>query len=176
MLAFRKLSPLVIAGLGLAVGFAACPAGSSSGAKKKDAGAHDAGFAANNGGDDAGVYCPAGSTTFLLETEATGKKLSAKLYDAMPNPPERYNNNWVIDVVDANGEPVADATITKAQVYMPFHQHGRPATWTAMPEPGRFKLALNFFMRGFFEVRLTMSSQSAEASNEYIVFSYCVQE
>jgi hypothetical protein len=108
--------------------------------------------------------------------QVTGKNgITAKLFDAMPAPPERFTNVWIIDFVGADGKPLADLKITKAQAFMPYHVHGRAAIVTAMPEPGRFKITLNFFMRGYFEAQLNVSSASAGVT-DYVAIGYCVQD
>lgn len=155
---------------------AGCPSGSStSKSKKPDAGKHDAGTDA--GEEDAGsVYCPDSATdssSLVMGLEAKGKTITGKFVEATPFPPERYNNSWVVDFVDGDGNPVTDLKFTDAQTWMPFHNHGKPASADAMSEPGRFKLMLNFNMRGYFEVRLHVSS--ASLGNDYIVFDYCLR-
>jgi hypothetical protein len=164
----------------IGIGLVGCPA-SSPGPKpaKKDAGAYDA------GSDDAGVYCPPGTPTFALErdTPGTGNVIAARLFDAMPNPPDHFDNIWTVDFVDAEGKPVQDIQIRKAEARMPFHtgHPPRPALGvTKMPEPGRFKVRLFLQMPGYFVISLKVSSASlgADAGSDVedeILFPYCLE-
>jgi hypothetical protein len=166
------LPKLSVLGVGLALGvvLSGCPSGTGS----KVAPKADAGFGST---EDAGVYCPPEaltSQTFMINIESSGKQITARLSDAKPSPPERHTNVWTIDLLDASGNPIEDAKITKAYAQMPYHNHGKPAySVKKMPEPGRFEVGLNFFMPGDFQVQLTVAS--ASAGNDFITFEYCVE-
>jgi hypothetical protein len=125
--------------------------------------------------DDAVVYCPDGaidSTTLVIGWSAKGKTVTAKLVSATPNPPERYNNEWLVDFVDTDGKAIEDLKVTGVQTWMPYHSHGKPGSATQM-SPGHFKLALNFQMRGYFQVKLDV--KSAQLGSDHIDYYYCLR-
>jgi hypothetical protein len=139
-----------------------------------DAGLPDAGGDVSED-DDAVVYCPDGaidSTTLVIGWPAKGKTVTAKLVSATPTPPERYNNEWLVDFVDADGKAIEDLNVTGAQTWMPYHSHGKPGS-AAQMSPGRFKLALNFQMRGYFQIKLDV--KSAKLGSDHIDYYYCLR-
>jgi hypothetical protein len=147
----------------------ACPSSSTS----KDAGKAkpDAGV-----GDDAGTYCPADSPVFRVPMEAVGDKMriTARLISAKPEPPERYFNDWTVELVDSSGNPVEDVELTQVQTYMTVHRHGVLAKQiTKLGDPARFEVKdVDMFMRGPWEIRFTVTS--ASAGDDYIVFNHCL--
>jgi hypothetical protein len=151
-------------------------AGAAGGHARTDAGAADSGV-----DDDAGmVVCPADSidsTTFVSDMKVVGdkSKITGRLVKAMPAPPERYNNQWTVEFDDSDGKPLDDVELTKADAFMPYHNHGKPAySMTKASEPGRFEVGINLFMRGFFSVRFTVSSPTA--GDDMVEFKYCVRQ
>jgi YtkA-like protein len=136
----------------------------------------DAGLGEDTPEDAGAVYCPADATTsdtLVVGLEAKGKHYTAKLVSASPSPPQRFNNDWVVDFVDADGNPVSDMQVTKTATFMPYHQHGKPGKAEAMSDPGRFKLTINLNMPGYFEIRLNVHASSA--GDDYIVYNYCLR-
>lgn len=137
----------------------------------------------SHGMEDAGhvekVPCPASTPEFVLGLEATGKDghVTARLLDADWIPPRKGTNDWSVEFLDADGMPVEDMEITKAESFMPVHNHdGRyPPTITALDDPGTFQLDnINLHMGGPWEVRFTVDSESA--GSDYIVFNVCVDD
>jgi hypothetical protein len=74
-----------------------------------------------------------------------------------PPPPATGTSTWTIQITDAKGQPVTDATITDIKAVMP--QHGHPTT--AVPQPssngdGTYSLAnMYLFMGGVWQVTIT---------------------
>jgi hypothetical protein len=157
----------------------------ASGAGATAPGSHtDAGTLLDGGVDAADdeelvVQCPDTSTeaatlTSGLTRTSKDNKLIAKFVLSDPSPPERYNNDWTIDFTTADGTPVTDLSMMKtSQTWMPYHGHGWRATSVPMSEPGRYKVTLNFNMRGYFQIKL--ETMSANLGAEEIVFDYCLR-
>jgi hypothetical protein len=123
--------------------------------------------------------CPDTIPAFALGMQAQGKqgKLTAKLISASRVPPLRYLNDWTVELGDAAGAALEDATIRSALPFMPVHGHDgnvQPVV-KKLSQPGRFAVSsLNFNMRGPWEVRLLLRSPSA--GDDDVVFEICVAE
>lgn len=88
---------------------------------------------------------------------------------------QKVRNDWVVEVLDTSGAPVADVDITSATAWMEVHMHaGLPAPKIMKQvEPGRFLLDnVNFSMRGPWDVRLTV--KRGDARPEQANLSICV--
>ena len=102
-----------------------------------------------------------------LEVESDQHKIT--LISAQPGEPERYENDWVVELSPP------EAVLVRGQTFMPIHGHdGRvEPTVKQASSPGRFAIErLNFTMRGPWEVRLWVSS--AGATEQLLVFNGCV--
>jgi len=104
----------------------------------------------------------------------TSGALRAVLVGASPRAPAKFTNVWTLDVQTADGAEVLDAEITRIETYMPVHGHPGQPDATAEPAggPGAFRAELHFTMRGPWEVRVEVSSESA--GSDFIVFQVCV--
>jgi hypothetical protein len=88
---------------------------------------------------------------------------------------QKVRNDWVIEVLDANGVPVPDVELTDAAAWMEVHKHyGLPAPKVMKQvEPGRFLLDnINFSMRGPWDVQLRL--ERGDARPESANLSICV--
>jgi hypothetical protein len=137
--------------------------------------AHDAGADASF----APVRCGDDVPAFALPMAAMGaeQKLSAAVLAATPAPPEKYLNDWTLELRDAQGKPVSDAEITMARPFMPAHGHDGTfaPTVEAGDAPGQFVVNdLNLWMRGPWEIQLRVTSPTL--GDDYIVFQVCVEE
>lgn len=113
--------------------------------------------------------CPAEIPAFATGLTATADQVSVKVMSAEPAAPERYENNWVVELSPA------DAEIVRAQTFMPVHGHdGRvKPELRALEQPGQWAVErLNFTMRGPWEVRLWLSTATRDEEN--VVFQVCV--
>jgi len=136
------------------------------------------------GADDAGVLtdaeddfrgCPEGIPNRAPGLQTMGEHLTVKVVAAVPAEPERYLNNWTVELGALDESPAPDAEIVRAETFMPIHGHdGRvQPQMTALSEPGQFRVdRLNFTMRGPWEVRLWLRSDALE--DDYVVFDVCV--
>jgi hypothetical protein len=134
-----------------------------------------------HGDDEPEVDCATVTTddTFVvgLEKPGTSGLYNFKLMSAVPAPPARGNNTWVVQVNAMNagvvGAPVDGATI-KVTPFMPAHEHGTgvAVVITPMTEPGQYELSpVNLWMQGVWEttIRATLDTTSDSA-----VYKFCV--
>jgi hypothetical protein len=112
---------------------------------------------------------------YTLGLERSGEHVMVRFVDAMPAPPARFDNTWVLDVLDpATGMPLDDAELT-VEPYMPDHNHGTSIQCNVekMAEPGRVMLEpVNLFMPGLWDVRLHFAM--ADGTSDLVVFRFCV--
>lgn len=135
--------------------------------------AEDAGALADDEDDFKG--CPEGIPSFAPGLQTMGEHLAVKVIAAVPEEPERYLNEWTVELDAPDGTPAPDAEIERAETFMPVHGHdGRvQPQMTALSEPGQFRVdRLNFTMRGPWQVRLWLRSDALE--DDYVVFDVCV--
>ena len=83
---------------------------------------------------------------------------SARIKSATPAPPQKYENAWEVELLDGDGEPLADAELVFVEPWMPAHSHdgGLIPEIRSMEEPARF--AVDRWMGGVWEVRLDVKS------------------
>jgi hypothetical protein len=111
---------------------------------------------------------------YMLGLERSGEQLRVRFVDAVPAPPARFDNTWILEVVDGTGIPVDDVAL-EVEPYMPDHMHGTSIATkvTVMDEPGQFELdPVNLFMPGLWEVRLRFTMP--DTTKDEVVFRFCV--
>jgi len=112
--------------------------------------------------------------TYAVGLAKDGALLRVTFVDAMPAPPARYDNLWIVQVSDvATGTPLADC-VGEAIPVMPDHMHGTSieAHVTAGETAGEYVIdPVNLFMPGLWEVTLRFTC--GELTDE-VVFSFCV--
>ena len=110
----------------------------------------------------------------LVVTCDTGD-CALQVVETSPAPPDRGDNTWTVQVVDAAGAPVAVTGITGAP-FMPAHNHGTSppdypgastdqVDWTVGP--------FDLFMPGLWELRLTIDRDENEQGQ--VVVPFCVE-
>jgi hypothetical protein len=181
-----RASVLCVLTAGLAIGVGGCAGGDDD---------------ASNGDDTVApteeeVRCPDNIPEFFagdtsgMEVMGDNMEIKARLIAADPAPPQRFRNDWTVELMTPDGAPLEDAEIVKACAFMPVHGHGLgPRAITPGDGPGRFNLeGLNLSMRGPWEVQLAVESASvpaatARATNcdtaqgtDYLAFSICVAD
>lgn len=113
--------------------------------------------------------------TYALGLERSGATVRVQFVDALPAPPDRGDNTWVVRVLDlATGQPVDDALLD-VEAYMPDHNHGSSIATLVTPtgEPGELQLdPVNLFMPALWEVRLNFVR--ADEMRDQVVFRFCV--
>lgn len=103
-----------------------------------------------------------------------GGQLGFVLVSSDPGPPAKGDNEWVIEVVDGDDQPVSGATITVTP-FMPDHGHGTPIDVVVTPDDGDGRYGVgpvNLWMPGLWEV--TVDAQSS-AGDDSAVFAFCIE-
>ncbi|CAN5808728.1 hypothetical protein BH11MYX3_BH11MYX3_32760 [soil metagenome] len=112
--------------------------------------------------------------TYVAGLQKTGTVLDVRLMTALPAPPSRGDNEWVIHVNTVSGAaPVTGATILVTP-FMPKHQHGTPVDVKveSMPNAGEYKLSpVNMWMPGVWETTIEMMSSSG---TDAVVYKFCI--
>lgn len=104
---------------------------------------------------------PADADTYVAGLERQGEDgaLTVRLMDALPAPPERGDNDWVLAVYAA--DVPMDGCDIDVQPRMPAHGHGTPVEAAVDPmadAPGHYSVApVNMFMPGLWEVTLGLT-------------------
>ncbi|MBA3461645.1 MAG: FixH family protein [Deltaproteobacteria bacterium] len=129
----------------------------------------------HHGGEDDPVNCAKETADeFVVGLQKTGTVLDVRLMSATPAPPNRGDNEWIIQVKTVSGAaPVTGATI-EVTPFMPTHQHGTPvkATVESMPSAGEYKLkSVNLWMPGVWETTIEMMSSSG---TDQVVYRFCI--
>ena len=76
-------------------------------------GAHDADM------DDDFQGCPDRFNSQAPGLQVEGQRLAAKVITAMPPEPERYINQWTVELSALDGSPARGAKILRGQTFMP---------------------------------------------------------
>lgn len=111
-----------------------------------------------------------------LEHKGMNEAYTFKLMSAMPAPPGRNLNTWVIQINwEATGAPVTGAALTVSP-FMPDHQHG-PGAYTpqvqALATPGQYQISdINTWMPGYWEI--TIDAMTPDKVEDTAVFKVCV--
>lgn len=159
--------------LALALSIAGC-----GGEDAPSAGHHDAGHDDHHDDDDEPEPCTAAYPSFREGLTAKAGELTVRLLSVDPDPVrQKQDNTWVLEVVDAEGEPVADASIVEPDTWMDVHNHG--GRWEPeveeRSEPGQFELTkLDFKMPGPWRLRFGVKA-SDDAEVARTTFQICVE-
>lgn len=117
---------------------------------------HDAAAADTDDQLDEEVPCDANYPSFTAGMSVKAGAYTVKLQSITPAPPrQKVKNNWVLQILDASGQPASGLTFTNASSYMPVHRHGgnRTPVGVAAAEAGSYQLNdIDFIMRGPWQV------------------------
>jgi YtkA-like protein len=141
---------------------------------------------ASNSGPDAAemVDCSTiqGTDTFTvgangLHHNGINGAVDFAMVSAMPAPPARDDNTWVIQLSSMTsgvvGSPIDGASMT-ATPFMPAHQHGTPKQVIITPTgtTGQYQLTpVNMWMPGVWETTISVTSGAPADS---AVFKFCI--
>ena len=108
-----------------------------------------------------------------LSKEGEAGRLEMVLVSSDPAPPAKGDNSWLVEVNDASGQPVDDATITLTP-FMPDHAHGTLIDVVVTPAAdGMYDAApVNLWMPGLWQVTVDAEADGVEDS---AVFSFCIE-
>lgn len=132
--------------------------------------------------DDTPVDCSTvtNADTFVvgLPKDGAAGAFYFQLMSAMPSPPARGDNTWVLQVNAMSngvpGNPVSGASLTVVP-FMPAHQHGAgiDVQVTAMTDPGTYKLEpVNLWMPGVWDTTITVNGTPSDQA----VYRFCIPE
>ncbi len=104
-----------------------------------------------------------------------GTGFQVKFLDSDPAPPAKDNNNWTIEITDANGSPIDGATITVVP-YMPDHGHGTSVKPTIVPMgSGKYQIQnVYMYMPGLWQTTIGVTMPGAMKSAGSVMYSFCV--
>lgn len=130
-------------------------------------------------GDGGGNVCASSEIayqTYAVGLTQAGEKglFSVKLTAAEPAPPNRGDNTWTVQVLDANGSPATDATISKATPFMPDHGHGSSISaviGAADADAQTTISSIDLMMPGVWTVTLDIESDD---QSDKAVFAFCI--
>jgi hypothetical protein len=147
--------------------------------EKEDPSAVDAGHVHDAGhvDEEDEVPCPASIPAFEpgFTTEGKDGLISVRLVSAEPNTPQKGDNDWVVEFVDAAGNVIEDIKVSRVQPWMEVHNH--PGNYDAqivpLSEPGRVSFErVNLKMTGPWIVRV--SASSARVGSDFMEMHACV--
>lgn len=103
----------------------------------------------------------------------TAGALSVRLLEATPAPPAKGTNAMTIEVVDAGGAPVDDATITVTP-FMPDHGHGSAVKpEVAAAGGGKYTVTKIYLaMAGLWEIKVSVQRPGEPAQET--TFNFCL--
>jgi hypothetical protein len=111
-----------------------------------------------------------------LEATSADGSLKAMIVDALPSPPEKYENSWTLRFLTPDGLPATDATLDSVQPFMPAHGHDGKKTpvITKLDDPATYKVdVINLWMEGAWRVTFNVSMGGKSIP---IVYWACIQD
>lgn len=130
---------------------------------------------------DAGYNCEVEDRDdeYIAGMEKSGDDgMMFRLVSSDPAPPSRYDNTWVIEILDGTGAPLDDADVVVTP-FMPDHGHGTGFTAEVTPDPdvdGRYDVfPVNLFMPGVWEITIRATPAGGTAADrDQAVFTFCI--
>jgi hypothetical protein len=104
-----------------------------------------------------------------------GDGIQVALLMASPAPPVRFDNEWTVQILDAQGQAL-EATALQVEPFMPDHGHGtpKPPLPLAGDQVGQYHMDLfDLWMPGIWELRFTVVHASATST---AVLTLCIEE
>ena len=128
--------------------------------------------------DDPAINCAEETRDdeFVVGLQKAGQsgKLTFTLLEAMPAPPARGDNTWVLQLTSQGAAAPVTGAAMIATPFMPDHNHGTPiqVVIEPMPTAGQYKLSpVNLWMPGLW--RTTIEAQSGNDTDK-AVFAFCI--
>jgi hypothetical protein len=98
--------------------------------------------------------------------------VSVALVDSQPSPPAQGDNTWTLDVKDAVGDEVVDATITSKQEMVDHRHEGvKRITVTALGGGSYTAEPVNFNMAGYWTTTFHVKTATIE---DDVVVKLCI--
>jgi hypothetical protein len=113
-----------------------------------------------------------------LEHKGVNDLYDFKLMSAMPAPPMRNLNTWMIQINwEATGAPVTGASLVVTP-FMPDHQLGAGGTTPKIQEqstPGQYQISdINTSMPGYWEI--TITATTPDKIEDTVVYKFCIPD
>ena len=118
---------------------------------------------------------PTAGDTYVIGLEKAGEKgaFNVRLLQSDPIPQDTGFYDWTVEVLTADGLPVAGATVL-AKPTMPAHGHGTFPPKTEAVEtdtPGQYQLSqLDLFMAGVWRVEITIEVPNGQS--DVVVYNF----
>ena len=127
--------------------------------------------------DDAHLFCQKDETPWVEGVTAKGgAAFEVKITKFAAGMPMIGANDVTIQVVDADGAPIADATLDTSETWQRVHDHGAPSELTVTPDGASdtFEVKnLAILHGGSWYFRFTVTAAGATETAE---FNFCIQE
>lgn len=118
-----------------------------------------------------------GATVYTAGIQARGKDglITVTLDDSNPAPPSVGNNDWTIDVKDAEGKPIAGAKV-QFYLWMPAHQHtsARNPIISDNSDGSYDAKDVSFNMSGLWQVTVKVTSADGSMTDS-AMFTLCAE-
>lgn len=107
-------------------------------------------------------------------TKTTAQNLALTVMSSDPAPPARDINDLVLELKDANGQPLDGATL-QVVPWMPDHGHGSSVKPTVTPKGGGLYDISNIYyvMPGLWQDTITVTPAGSTAQ-QTAVFNFCI--
>lgn len=94
-----------------------------------------------------------------------------RILSAIPDPPAKLRNDWIIQIFDASGAPIVGTRVVTG-LYMPVHQHAQTPPAVTANANGTYSVsALQLAMPGDFELTFRLP----DLGTDHVTFSFNVQ-
>ena len=163
-----------IAALGWLAVSAACDPGGSD----DHTDGHPATITGTAGAGADGGLTVCGTDPLVQNYTVSGSALEVTMLALSPAPPRIYQNEWLVAISDASGEPVTDPSAVVVQPWMVEHAHGArtPPVLVATDTPGEFQVTMmNLHMKGLWDVRFMRPEDMDNEANWTVVYT-CVSD
>lgn len=111
---------------------------------------------------------------FSIGLEKDDGDFKFMLMAADPAPPAKGDNDWTLQILGADDQPVDSASI-KVTPFMPDHGHGTPIKAQVTDQgDGMYDLdPVNLWMPGLWEVTLDLTTNADETAT--VVYRFCIE-
>ncbi|HEY1696056.1 MAG TPA: FixH family protein [Polyangiaceae bacterium] len=155
------------------IGLVSLAALAASGCSSKSDPAADPDGGTGDGGDV--VSCDdSREQTYAANMQVTGDAgvFTFVLQSSDPAPPADETNTWVLQVLDASGQPVTAATLASVTPTMPLMSHGTSTPTIVANGDGTFQVSgIYLFMGGLWQVAVLAKNGSQQDTAS---FYFCV--
>ncbi|HEY6556863.1 MAG TPA: hypothetical protein VI072_06305, partial [Polyangiaceae bacterium] len=105
-----------------------------------------------------------------LEKQSAQGTFKVRIESAIPNPPARYTNTWVIRIFDASGAAIVGARVVP-DLFMPDHNHYQPPPVVTANANGTYSVTgFELAMPGIFQVIFKLPDRGTDS----VSFYFCV--